>query len=101
MDAASYVEQLSPASGHLTVLWHSVMWQYVPPAQQERVTARLEELGGATSEDAPLAHLYAEPVRRTAEDHHRFWVCADTWPGSGEREFLGQMAAHGLPVVWE
>ncbi len=101
MDAASYVEQLSPASGHLTVLWHSVMWQYVPPAQQERVTARLEELGRAASEDAPLAHLYAEPVRRTAADHHRFWVCAHTWPGSGEREFLGQMAAHGLPVVWE
>ena len=101
MDAASYVERLTPASGHLTVLWHSVMWQYVPPPQQERVTARLEELGGAATEDAPLVHLYAEPVRRTAEDHHRFWVCAHTWPGPGERVFLGRMAAHGLPVVWE
>ena len=101
MDAASYVERLTPASGHLTVLWHSVMWQYVPSSQQERVTARLEELGGAASADAPLVHLYAEPVRRTPDDDHRFWVCAHTWPGPGERVFLGRMAAHGLPVVWE
>jgi hypothetical protein len=101
MDAASYVERLTPASGHLTVLWHSVMWQYVPPAQQERVTARLEELGATASAGAPLVHLYAEPVRRTAEDHHRFWVCAHAWPGPGDRVFLGVMAAHGLPVVWE
>jgi hypothetical protein len=101
MDAASYVERLAPASGHLTVLWHSVMWQYVPPAQQERVTARLEELGATASADAPLVHLYAEPLRRTAGDDHRFWVCAQTWPGPGERAFLGRMAAHGLPVVWE
>jgi hypothetical protein len=77
------------------------MWQYVPPAQQERVTARLEELGATASAGAPLVHLYAEPVRRTAEDHHRFWVCAHVWPGPGDRVFLGRMAAHGLPVVWE
>src|SRR3954454_19026284 len=39
-DAASYVEGLDLAPGRLTVLWHSVMWQYVPRDQQERVTAR-------------------------------------------------------------
>ncbi len=99
--AADVVDELVVRPGTLTVLWHSVMWQYVEKAQQERITARLEELGRTATEDAPLVHLYAEPVRRTAGDHHRFWVCAHTWPGSGEREFLGRMAAHGLPVIWE
>ena len=99
--AAAYVDRLEPADGHLTVLWHSVMWQYVPKTEQERVTARLAELGAGASEDRPLVHLFAEPTRRTPEDRHRFWVVAETWPGDGGRDYLGQMAPHGLPVTWE
>jgi hypothetical protein len=98
--AASYVEGLGLADGDLTVLWHSVMWQYVPRDQQERVTARVAELGSDASVDRPLLHLFAEPTRRTPEDRHRFWVVAETWPG-GVREYCGQMAPHGLPVTWE
>jgi hypothetical protein len=98
--AASYVEDLGLADGHLTVLWHSVMFQYVPRDQQERVTARLERLGAEAREDRPLVHLFAEPTRRTAQDRHRFWVVAQTWPG-GTREYWGHMAPHGLPVTWE
>jgi hypothetical protein len=98
--AASYVEGLGLADGHLTVLWHSVMWQYVPRDEQERVTARLAELGADATADRPLVHLFAEPTRRTPEDRHRFWVVAQIWPG-GVREHWGQMAPHGLPVTWE
>jgi len=83
------------------VLWHSVMWQYVPREQQERASARLADLGEQATEDAPLVHLFAEPTRRTPEDRHHFWVVAQEWPGDGERRFLGQMAPHGLPVTWE
>jgi hypothetical protein len=100
-DAASYVERLRLVPGTVTVLWHSVMWQYVPADQQERVTARLAGLGASATATAPLVHLFAEPTRRTPDDEHRFWVCAETWPGDGERVFLGQMAPHGLPVTWE
>ncbi len=64
LDAAAYVERLDLRPGHLTVLWHSVMWQYVPAPQRARVTARLAQLGRAASHDAPLVHLYAEPTRR-------------------------------------
>jgi hypothetical protein len=98
--AGPYVEGLRLADGHLTVLWHSVMWQYVPPDERERVTARLAELGGQATDDRPLVHLFAEPTRRTPEDRHRFWVVSETWPG-GEREYLGRMAPHGVPVTWE
>jgi hypothetical protein len=98
--AADYVETLDLREHHLTVLWHSVMWQYVPRDQQERVTARLAQLGAQADARRPLVHLFAEPTRRTAEDRHRFWVVAETWP-DGTREYLGQMAPHGIPVTWE
>jgi hypothetical protein len=69
------------------------------------VTARLAELGASATDEAPLAHLFAEPTRRTPESRHEFWVCAETWSGApsavGEREYLGTMAAHGVPVHWE
>ena len=99
-EAASYTERLELQGGRLTVLWHSVMWQYVPRAQQERVTARLAVLGATATDRAPLVHLFAEPTRRTPEERHRFWVVAETWPG-GRREYLGQMAPHGVPVTWD
>jgi hypothetical protein len=99
-EASSYVERLELREGHLTVLWHSVMWQYVPADQQERVVERLGRLGAAATGDSPLVHLFAEPSRRTTGDRHRFWVVARTWPG-GRREFLGEMAPHGVPVTWE
>ncbi|MGC4111222.1 MAG: DUF2332 domain-containing protein [Nocardioides sp.] len=108
--AATYVAALRLVPGTVTVLWHSVMWQYVPREQQDAVVARLAELGAAATPDSPLVHLFAEPTRRTPEEEHEFWVCAESWPGlgsgpgtgpAGEREFWGRMAAHGVPVVWE
>jgi hypothetical protein len=98
--AGPYVEGLRLVDGHLTVLWHSVMWQYVPREEQEQVTARLAELGAQATDDRPLVHLFAEPTRRTPEDRHRFWVVAERWPG-GEKEYWGRMAPHGVPVTWE
>jgi hypothetical protein len=100
-DAASYVDRLTLVPGAMTVLWHSVMWQYVPRDQQERVTARLRALGATATDDSPLVHLFAEPTRRTPEAGRAFWVCAETWPGGGERAYLGRMAPHGVPVSWE
>lgn len=100
-DAASYVERLALEPGAVTVLWHSVMWQYMPSGQQERVLARLADLGASAHADAPLVHLFAEPTRRTPADDHRFWVVSESWPGGGEREFLGTMFPLGIPVTWE
>jgi hypothetical protein len=99
--AADFVDELAVAAGTVTVLWHSVMWQYVPRDQQDRIGSRLMQLGGSLGTDSPLVHLYAEPVRRTPGSRHEFLVCAHEWPGDGERRVLGTMAAHGLPVGWE
>ena len=36
-----------------TVLWHSVMWQYLPREEQREVAARVAELGEQTTESPP------------------------------------------------
>lgn len=99
-DAASFVDTLDPRPGATTVLWHSVMWQYLPAHHQERITARLDRIGAAASSEAPFAHVFAEPARRTPGSRHEFLVVAQVWPG-GERRVLGKMHPHGVPVVWE
>ena len=100
-DAASFVESLDLVDGTVTVVWHSVMWQYVPSDQQERVRATLAALGAGAGAERRLAHLYLEPVRRAPGEEHHFWLCLEAWPGDGEREFLGRARAHGIPVDWE
>jgi hypothetical protein len=99
-DARSFVGSLSLVEGTTTVLWHSVMWQYLPPDQQEGVSERLEELGREATELRPFVHLRAEPSRRAPDAPHEFLVWMRSWPG-GERRLLGRMVPHGAPVVWE
>jgi hypothetical protein len=96
--AADFVEGLALEPGTLTVLWHSVMWQYVETSEQERITHRIGELGEAAHDGRPFAHLCLEPGPR-GSDPRDFLVVLTTWPG-GERRVLGACAPHGLPVTW-
>lgn len=98
-DAASFVDELALRPGTTTVLWHSVMWQYLPRADQDRVRARIDELGATATPVAPFAHLFLEPVRRTADAPHEFLVMLETWPG-GEHRIIGTSAGHGVPTTW-
>lgn len=98
--AGDFVQEIELSDGASTVLWHSVMWQYLPADEQARVTQRIEELGTAASDDRPFAHLFLEPTRRHEGGHHEFLVVLTTWPG-GQRRILGTAAPHGLPVTWD
>ena len=98
--AAGFVEDLELREGVTTVLWHSVMWQYLDAAEQQRVTSRITTLGEQATSAAPFAHLYLEPTRRTQESDHEFWVVLETWP-DGARRFLARSRGHGLPTDWE
>lgn len=98
--AAQAVDDLVLRDGCLTVLWHSVMWQYLDRAEQDRVRARIEELGAAASPEAPFAHLLLEPTRRTADSQHEFLLVLETWP-SGTRQVLASAGGHGIPTRWE
>ena len=99
-DAVAFVGDLETAPGRTTVLWHSVMLQYLASEDRAAVIARIEEIGAAATDEAPFAHLSLEPSRRTPDADHEFLVVLQTWPG-GESRLLGSAAPHGLPVAWE
>ena len=99
-DARTFVDELGLREGTTTVLFHSVMWQYMSRADQEHLRARLEELGRSTTATRRLAHLRVEPERRCAGGDHEFLVSLTSWPG-GERHVLGVVHPHGVPVRWE
>jgi hypothetical protein len=99
--ARDFVGDLRLTDGLTTVLWHSVMWQYMARPDQRAVAARLGELGAQATPRCPFVHLSFEPQRRTAADSgHEFLVVLRTWPG-GSRRILAAAAPHGLPTVWE
>ena len=98
--AADFIERLEVRPGTVTVLWHSVMWQYLSKDEQARARAAIDAVGETAPAEAPFAHLFLEPTRRTPESAHEFLVVLETWPG-GERIILGTAAPHGLPTTME
>jgi hypothetical protein len=99
-DAVEAVTGLSVAGGALTVLWHSIMWQYLSADDQAAVLAGIEALGANAQADAPFAHLMLEPHRRTPDAAVEFAVRVRCWPG-GDDTLLGTCSPHGPPVNWE
>ncbi len=99
LDAVSAVDRLDLRPGHLTVLWHSVMWQYLTREDQGRVVDGLARLGATATPDAPLVELSLEPERPRPGARHEFLVAARSWPG-GERVVLGTSVGHGVPTRW-
>ena len=98
--ARRMVADLRVRRGAVTVLWHSVMWQYLDRDQQRAVTASIERLGEVSTDQAPFAHLLLEPARRTPGGDHEFVVVLTEWP-TGQRWVLGTSRAHGVPTSWE
>jgi hypothetical protein len=83
-----------------TVLWHSVMLQYLTPEERDQVADRFGEVGGSATDRRRFAVLDFEPQRRTPDSPFEFLVTLRTWPG-GERTILATVAPHGVPVNWE
>jgi len=81
------------APGSATVVFHSIVMQYLPRAERERAAAALERAGAKASDQAPLAWLMLEPTADPPEVRLR------TWPG-GEQRLLATAGFHGLPVAW-
>jgi hypothetical protein len=97
-DAAEWLESRlreRPADdGIATVVYHSVVWQYLPRATQERMRATFDAAGAQATRDAPLAWLRMEP----AEDPNRAAeIRLRVWPG-GEDRLLARSGFHGRPI---
>jgi len=99
-NAVDAVAGLPVEAAALTVLWHSIMWQYLSADEQAAVRAGIDAVGAQARSDAPFAHLTLEPQRRTPDAPVEFAVRARCWPG-GDDTLLGVCSPHGPPVVWE
>jgi hypothetical protein len=98
--AADAVAGLTLADGALTVLWHSITWQYLSAGERKAVRDGVSALGAAASARSPFAHLTLEPARDGPGTPIKFLVRARSWP-VGALEILGQCHPHGPPVNWQ
>ena len=99
MDAVDFVREMlarPQQSGVTRVLFHTVMWQYLPDASQEAITAMMQEAGAKATAERPLAWLELETNRETFR--HELWV--RYWPGGGDEVQLDTAHPHGAWVEW-
>jgi hypothetical protein len=91
-------ELAKPTPGVATVVWHSVVRQYLGDAERAALDRILADAGGQASADAPLFRLSLEP-EQVAHGTFRFLVELTSWPGGQVRQ-LAECLGHGPPVIW-
>jgi hypothetical protein len=98
-DAADWVEarlaEPQPA-GVCRVLYHSIVWQYLPEEGRTRIDAAMNAAGARADGRHPLAWIMLETNRKTFR--HELRVCF--WPGGEQWVLLGEAHAHGAWVEW-
>lgn len=83
--------------GATTVLFHSVVWQYLAEPTRARIAAHIEALGAAATRESPLAWLSFEPPIDAIVP--RVDVRLRLWPGEVDLR-LGRAHPHGTRVEW-
>jgi hypothetical protein len=97
--AADFVERelaVPQESGTTRVLMHSIVWQYLPADERQRITQALEAAGRAASPERALAWIMVE-ADRTLLGHR---LVVRHWPGSGDETELAIAHAHGASIDW-
>lgn len=94
-DAAGWLEhQLAEAApGVATVVYHSIVWQYLSDEQLDRVTAAIEVAAARATAEAPFAWLRMEAGGDLA--HVRLAL----WPGGADK-LVTTCSYHGAAVRW-
>jgi len=80
-----------PTPGQATVLYHSIVSQYLSDKERSAFHTNIQAGGERATADAPLAWLRMEPGGERADVH------LTTWP-SGETRHLARVGYHGSPV---
>jgi hypothetical protein len=81
----------APVVDAATVVYHSIVWQYLGGATRERLREALRTAAEAATARAPLAWLRMEPAGSVAD------LRVTTWPG-GEERVLAHAGYHGQGV---
>jgi hypothetical protein len=92
-DAAAFVHRRlrQRQAGQVAVLFHSIMWQYLPTDTREAIRDLLADAGAAATEVTPLAWVRMEPLEPSAA----FATLSVTlWPG-GETRQVARCDYHG------
>jgi|ERR1051326_671350 hypothetical protein len=94
-NAANWVEAVldDHAPGVATVIYHSIVWQYLSEGDRTRIKHLISAAGESATPDDPLGWLRFEPGDNSAE------VRLQLWPG-GEDRLLARSGFHGRPVHW-
>lgn len=96
-DAVAWSARVAaPRAGSVTVLYHSVFWQYMPPESQTALAEVIAGHGAKAAPDAPFAWLRMEPPPEHMSDMQ---VRLTLWPG-GEDRLLAEVHSHGAWVKW-
>jgi hypothetical protein len=103
LPAADFVERelATRARGATTVLMHSVVWQYLPAAEQRRIGVAMAAAGAAVEREdpaSPLAWLRMEPPDTSGGCELRCTL----WPGGPDARNvrLACTHPHGRSVEW-
>jgi hypothetical protein len=93
-------EQLAePVPGAATVVFHSVVWQYLPKPVRATVRDTLADAGRRATPDAPLAYLHLEP---NTETFFPAELRITRWPGPAiEDALLATSGFHVGDVYWK
>ena len=99
LDAGDFVTRILklPQNGGVTrVLYHSIVWQYIPDETQAGITHAMEQAGEMATRERPLAWVKLETNRETFRHELR----VQYWPGGEEEALLGCAHPHGAWVEW-
>ena len=89
LDAATFLEREldAPRREVATIVYHSVVMQYVTEGIHRRIEETIERAASAAPRDAPVYHLSMEPV----EGRFEIWL---------DEELLATCQGHGSGVRW-
>jgi len=103
MNAGGFVDELlkqEQEAGVTRVLFHTIVWQYIPEPTREAITSAMEGAGARTSADRPLAWIKLETNQQT----FRHELSVRYWNGSVESgsgwALLATAHPHGEWVEW-
>lgn len=97
-DAGDWVaEAVSLTPGATTVLFHSVVWQYIAAPTRARIEAHMQALGEKATADSPLAWLSFEPPIDAIAP--KVDVRLRLWPDEVD-VLMGEAHPHGAKVDW-
>ncbi len=101
-DAGDFAAEMlgrPPQPGTARVMFHSIMWQYLPAATQQRITAAFETAAARATPEAPLGWIALEtdPATFRHELRVRLW---DGAAHHGEEHLLAHAHPHGAWAAW-